>query len=126
MRGANDGLYNWNLQNNEIYYSPRRKSMLGYEDHELPNNFSTWEELAEKIDRKRSWEVLNDYINGRCDNFHIEFKMRHKEGPWVDRLSRAFLLPDAEGNAIRIVGAHVNFLTSIQVEFSASHARLAG
>ncbi|MEJ2465972.1 MAG: EAL domain-containing protein [Candidatus Thiodiazotropha sp.] len=108
MRGANDGLYDWNLQNNEIFYSPRWKSMLGYEDHELPNDISTWEELTEEKDRKRSLEMLNDYINGRRDNFHIEFKMRHKEGHWMDLLSRAFLLRDAEGNAVRIVGTHVD------------------
>lgn len=108
MRGANDGVYDWNLQNNDIYYSPRWKSMLGYQDHELPNNFSTWESLIDDKDRARSWEMLNDYIGGKRDNFHIEFKMRHKDGHWVDILSRAFLVCDAEGNAVRTVGTHVD------------------
>ncbi|PVV21809.1 MAG: hypothetical protein B6D74_11090 [gamma proteobacterium symbiont of Ctena orbiculata] len=108
MRGANDGVYDWNLQNNDIYYSPRWKSMLGYQDHELPNNFSTWESLIDDKDRARSWEMLNDYIGGKRDNFHIEFKMRHKDGHWVDILSRAFLVRDAEGNAVRTVGTHVD------------------
>ncbi|MES9975120.1 MAG: EAL domain-containing protein [Candidatus Thiodiazotropha sp.] len=108
MRGANDGVYDWNLQNNEIYYSPRWKRMLGYEDHELPNEFSTWESLIDEKDRDRSWEMLNDYINGRRDNFHIEFKMQHKDGHWVDILSRAFLVRDAQGNAVRTVGTHVD------------------
>ncbi|WP_316368663.1 EAL domain-containing protein [Candidatus Thiodiazotropha sp. CDECU1] len=108
MRGANDGVYDWNLQNNEIYYSPRWKSMLGYEDHELPNDFSTWEELVDETDHARSWEMINDYINGKRDNFHIEFKMRHKHGHWVDILSRAFLVRDARGEANRIVGTHVD------------------
>lgn len=108
MRGANDGVYDWNLQSNEIYFSPRWKRMLGYEDHELPNEFSTWESLIDDKDRERSWEMLTDYINGRRDNFHIEFKMQHKDGHWVDILSRAFLVRDAQGNAIRTVGTHVD------------------
>ncbi|MEW7972249.1 MAG: EAL domain-containing protein [Candidatus Thiodiazotropha endolucinida] len=108
MRGANDGVYDWNLQSNEIYYSPRWKHMLGYEDHELPDEFSTWENLVDEKDRDRSWEMLNDYINGRRDNFHIEVKMQHKDGHWVDILSRAFLVRDAQGNAIRTVGTHVD------------------
>ncbi|MES9947410.1 MAG: EAL domain-containing protein [Candidatus Thiodiazotropha sp.] len=108
MRGANDGVYDWNLQSNEIYYSPRWKRMLGYEDHELPNEFSTWESLIDEKDRDRSWEMLNDYINGRRDNFHIEFRMQHKDGHWVDILSRAFLVRDAQGNAVRTVGTHVD------------------
>ncbi|MEW8625019.1 MAG: EAL domain-containing protein [Candidatus Thiodiazotropha sp.] len=108
MRGANDGVYDWNLKSNEIYYSPRWKKMLGYEDDELPNDFSTWEDLVEEKDRERSWNMLTDYIQGKRDNFHIEFKMRHKDGHWVDILSRAFLVRDAEGNAIRTVGTHVD------------------
>ncbi|MEW8505331.1 MAG: EAL domain-containing protein [Candidatus Thiodiazotropha sp.] len=108
MRGANDGVFDWNLETREIYYSPRWKSMLGYQDHELPNTFSTWESLVEDKDRERSWEMLTDYINGERDNFHIEFKMRHKDGHWVDILSRAFLVRDAEGKAIRTVGTHVD------------------
>jgi diguanylate cyclase (GGDEF)-like protein/PAS domain S-box-containing protein len=108
MRGANDGLYDWNLQGNEIYYSPRWKRMLGFEDDELPNEFSTWESLVDQKDRERYYEMLTDYINGRRDNFYIEFKMRHKAGHWVDILSRAFLVRDAQGNAIRVVGTHVD------------------
>lgn len=108
MRGANDGVFDWNLKSNEIYYSPRWKSMLGYEDHELPNDFTTWENLTNEKDRERSWEMLTDYINGKRDNFHIEFRMRHKDAHWVDILSRAFLVRDEEGKAIRTVGTHVD------------------
>jgi PAS domain S-box-containing protein len=82
--------------------------MLGYEDKELSNDFSTWERLVDDKDRKRSWNMLNDYIEGRRDNFHIEFKMRHKAGHWVDILSCAFLVLDAQGSAIRTVGTHVD------------------
>jgi diguanylate cyclase (GGDEF)-like protein/PAS domain S-box-containing protein len=108
MRGANDGVFDWNLQNNDIYFSPRWKSMLGYEEDELPNDFSSWEDLIEERDRELSWQMLTDYINGNRDNFHIEFKMSHKDGHWVDVLSRAFLVRDEEGNAVRIVGTHVD------------------
>jgi diguanylate cyclase (GGDEF)-like protein/PAS domain S-box-containing protein len=108
MRGANDGLFDWNLLNNEIYYSPRWKHMLGYEDDELPNEFSAWETLIDHKDRELCYEMLTDYINGKRDNFRIEFKMRHKAGHWVDILSRAFLVRDAQGNAIRVVGTHVD------------------
>jgi diguanylate cyclase (GGDEF)-like protein/PAS domain S-box-containing protein len=108
MLGANDGLYDWNLNTNKIYYSPRWKSMLGYADQELPNDFSIWEELVDEHGRERSWKMLKDYIDGKRDNFHIEFKMRHKDGYWVDILSRAFLLRDDKGDANRVVGTHID------------------
>ncbi len=108
MRGANDGLFDWNLLSNEIYYSPRWKSMLGYSDEELGNEFSSWEGLVDPIDRERSWGMLTEYINGHRDNFKMEFKLRHKDGHWVDVLSRAFLVRDDEGKAVRVVGTHVD------------------
>ena len=42
MRGANDGLWDWDLETDETYYSPRWKSMLGYEESELDNVLNTW------------------------------------------------------------------------------------
>ncbi len=108
MQGANDGLFDWDLVNNSIYYSPRWKSMLGFEDNELPNDFSVWEDKIDSADRERSWDMLSDYIKGNRDNFKLEFKMRHKDGHWIDILSRAFLVRDEKGNAIRTVGTHVD------------------
>lgn len=108
MRGANDGLFDWNLAADRIYYSPRWKGILGYRDEELPNEFSTWENLVDETDRDRSLAMLNDYMNGRRDNFHIELRMRHKDGHWVDILSRASMVLDEDGKVIRVVGTHVD------------------
>lgn len=108
MKGANDGLFDWNLLDKSIYYSPRWKNMLGYEEDELPNDFSVWKDLVDLADRKKSWDMLSDYINGRRENFHLEFRMRHKDGHWVNVLSRAFLLRDEKGKAVRVVGTHLD------------------
>ena len=63
MESANDGLYDWNLRTNEIYYSPVWKSLLGYADDELPNDFSVWEKLTDPHDVKRAWNMQNELIN---------------------------------------------------------------
>ncbi|GAB6054647.1 PAS domain S-box protein [Magnetospira thiophila] len=108
MRGANDGLFDWNLATNEIYYSPRWKSMLGYQEQELPNDLSVWENLVDESDRKISWDMLTDYLEGRREDFKNEFKMRHKDGHWVDILSRAILDYDSHGKPTRVVGTHTD------------------
>jgi diguanylate cyclase (GGDEF)-like protein/PAS domain S-box-containing protein len=121
MRGANDGLFDWDLAEDRIYYSPRWKDMLGYRDDELPNEFSTWENLIDQADRDRSWAMLYDYMSGRRNNFHIEFRMRHKGGHWVDILSRAFMVRDENGKAIRVVGTHVDISEKKQQEARILH-----
>ncbi|WP_319548410.1 PAS domain S-box protein [Desulfogranum marinum] len=108
MEFANDGLFDWNLETNEIYYSPMWKRMLGYQDDELPNDFTVWETLTQPEDVKRSWELQNKLINGKLDKFEIEFKMKHKEGHWVDILARANATFDKNNKAIRIIGTHVD------------------
>jgi PAS domain S-box-containing protein len=108
MKASNDGLFDWNLETNHIYYSPAWKNMLGYEDHELPNDFSIWEKTIDPEDVQKSWELQQKLISKQIDRFVLEFKMKHKDGHWVDILSRAEAIFNDSGKAVRIVGTHVD------------------
>jgi len=108
MKASNDGLFDWNLETNEIYYSPAWKKMLGYEDHEMPNDFSIWENTTDPEDVKELWELQQRLISKQIDRFVAEFKMKHKDGHWIDILSRAEAVFDDSGQAIRIVGTHTD------------------
>ncbi|MBL3590001.1 MAG: response regulator [gamma proteobacterium endosymbiont of Lamellibrachia anaximandri] len=108
MCAANDGLWDWNLQTNEVYYSPRWKSMLGYEDHELENAFSTWEQLVKADDKTKTLALIDDCMVGKSDGFETEFRMRHKAGHWVFILSRAVMVRDNKGQPVRMAGTHVD------------------
>jgi PAS domain S-box-containing protein len=108
MQATNDGLYDWNLLTNEIYYSPNWKKMVGYAEDELPNDFSVWEQLTHPEDVKKSWEMLNEHLLGKRQSFDMEFRMKHKQGHWVDILSRARALFNEQGKAYRVIGTHVD------------------
>ncbi len=107
-KATKDGIYDWNLVSNEIYYNPNWKKMLGYEDDELANDFKVWETHTLPEDVERSWKMQNELINKKRDRFVMEFKMKHKDGHLVDILSRAEAVFDENGKAIRIVGTHVD------------------
>jgi PAS domain S-box-containing protein len=107
MRGANDGLWDWNLQTNEVYYSPRWFEMLGYKEGEFDNSLDTWGTLVNPEDKDGVLRLAEDYIQGRTDRFHIEMRMRHKDGHWVDVLARAFLVKE-QSTPVRMVGTHVD------------------
>ncbi len=109
MRGANDGLWDWNLETDEVYYSPRWKSMLGYEESELEGSLDTWKALVHPDDRDPVLEQIEDYLEGRSDSFEAEMRMFHKEGHEVVVLSRAFLVTsDSDDRPARMVGTHVD------------------
>ena len=109
MRGANDGLWDWNLETDEVYYSPRWKSMLGYGEQELEYKLSTWANLVHPDDKDTVLKKVQDYIAGRNKSFEVEMRMRHKNGREVIVLSRAFLVTrESDGKPIRLVGTHVD------------------
>lgn len=109
MKGANDGLWDWNLVTNEVYFSPRWKEMIGYQDSELPNDFKVWEEKLHPDDKERALNYANNYVkSGGQGVFQIEFRMKHKDGHDVYILARAYLAKDALGKPLRLVGTHVD------------------
>jgi PAS domain S-box-containing protein len=108
MKASNDGLFDWNLETNEIYFSPGWKKMLGHEEHELSNDLSVWEKYSDPEDLKKWWALHHQLITRQTDRFVIEIKMLHKDGHWVDILSRAEAIFNDSGKAIRMVGTHTD------------------
>jgi PAS domain S-box-containing protein len=108
MRASNDGLWDWNMKTNTVHYSPRWKSMLGYAEDEIENSFAAWERLTDADGRATTQSQIALCVAGQAKGFSTEFRMRHKDGRWVDILSRATLIRDVDGVAVRMVGTHVD------------------
>jgi two-component system sensor histidine kinase/response regulator len=109
LQATNDGLWDWNLETSEVYYSPRWKTMLGYAEHELASSLATWATLVHPEDKDRTLKRVEDYLAGRVDRYEAEFRMRHKDRRWVDILSRGTLARDPQGLPLkprRLVGTH--------------------
>ena len=108
MAGANDGLWDWDIQRKSVYYSPRWKSMLGYEPHELQNRFEVFQDLLIPSDVPRMDEALKTLFLGNDSSFEIECSLQHKNGHQVNVLCRAYLVRNNEGEPQRLVGTHVD------------------
>ena len=115
MNAAQDGIWDWNLITNEIYFSPGWKKMLGYEDHELPNDFAVWEELTHPDDVKRAWDLHYAHINGKIPRIELELRMKHKKGHWVDILTRSTAIFNENKQAIRMIGTHTDISESKKI-----------
>jgi PAS domain S-box-containing protein len=119
ITGASDGLWDWNLDTNEVYYSPRWFTMLGYEPYEFPAKLDTWSQLTDPNDAERVLQKVELHVTGETEQFEVEFRMRHKNGRWVHILSRAKFATDLEGNILkerRLVGTHVDITDQKNIE----------
>jgi PAS domain S-box-containing protein len=104
--GAQEGVWDWNLETGAVVYSHRWKEMLGYEDHEIEPDVSAWERLLHPDDRLRAHQVNMSVIDG-SPSYEMEVRLRHKDGHYVHVLSRGLpIRRNTDGTVIRIVGTH--------------------
>jgi PAS domain S-box-containing protein len=108
VQGANDGLWDRHLSPDEYHLSTRWKSMLGFEEHEITDNFEEWRKRIHPDDSDRALEAGRAYINGETDTYEIEYRLRHKDGTYRWILARGAALRDANGKAYRLAGSNTD------------------
>ena len=109
VAGAEEGVWDWNLETNAVVYSARWKQMLGYSGEEIEPHVSAWERLAHPDDRSRADRANDSVARGERATYEAEFRLRHKDGHYVHVLSRGFpVRRDPGGPVVRIVGTHLD------------------
>jgi len=109
MQGANDGVWDWNLITDHVYFSPRWLDMLGYVNNELPESADTFFSLVHPDDANLTQQAVDQCVHNRASHYRLNFRMLHKDGSHKYVLSRAYLVCDPEtGTPRRLVGTHVD------------------
>ena len=104
--GAQEGIWDWNLETDACGYSSRWKQMLGYDDDEIESHISAWERLVHPDDRAIADKAHESVARGQ-PTYEAEFRLRHKDGHYVQILSRGFpVRREPGGPVVRIVGTH--------------------
>jgi PAS domain S-box-containing protein len=106
VRGSGVGLWDWDRETGESYYSPRWKAMIGYEDHEIPHGFAEWESRLHPDDCGRALAALRACTAGTSDEYEVEYRLRHKDGSYVWVLDRGAAVRNAAGVVTRMAGSH--------------------
>ena len=107
-RGANDGLWDWNLLTNAVYFSPRWKSMLGLQEHEIEDRLEEWFGRIHDADRERVREEIAAHQRGLTPHFESEHRLLHKDGGFRWMLSRGLCVFDVSGKALRMAGSQTD------------------
>jgi len=108
IRGTNDGVWEWDVVANQVFFSERWKSMIGYKDHEVKNDFSEWENRIHPDDMDRCRKYIERHLASQNELFELEHRLRHKDGSYVWILARALTVRDDEGKPILLTGSHTD------------------
>ncbi|HKI16591.1 MAG TPA: diguanylate cyclase, partial [Isosphaeraceae bacterium] len=105
VRGANDGLWDWDLTTDRIYYSPRWKSILGYEDGQIADGIQEWFGRVNPLDVERVKVEVSEHLAGKSSHLETEHRMLHDDGTYRWVLTRGLAVRNAEGAAVRMSGS---------------------
>jgi diguanylate cyclase (GGDEF)-like protein/PAS domain S-box-containing protein len=129
-RGANDGLWDWNLRTHEIFFSLRWKSMLGYDDKEIGNKPDDWFTLVHPDDVQNLKNAIAAHLKEPNAHLENEYRIKHKDGTYLWMLCRGLAVKDAEGKAVRMAGSQTDITIRKQMEeqliYDAFHDGLTG
>jgi PAS domain S-box-containing protein len=116
--GAQEGVWDWNLETDAVHYSPRWKQMLGYSEEEIEPHVSAWERLVHPDDRAIA-DRANENVTRGNRTYEAEFRLRHKNGDYIHVLSRGFpIRSEPGGPVVRIVGTHLDITDRKRTEMA--------
>lgn len=116
IQGTDDGIWDWNLRTDEVYYSPRWKAMLGYGEDEIANRFEAWRQLVHPDDVGRAITALQAYLTQQSSSFELEHRLQHKDGSYRWILVRGIALWDDQGKPYRMAGSHTDITKQKRAE----------
>ena len=121
VKGTNDGIWDWNLTTHQVYYSPRWKSILGYQNGEIGNSPKEWLDRVHPEDRKNLEAAISTYLQSSAPHFEHEHRMLNKAGIYCWVLTRGFAVRDASGKPFRVAGSHSDITDRKLAEGSLIH-----
>lgn len=125
MEATNDGLWDWNLNTDKIYFSNSYLRMLGYGYEELPGNLKTLKDYF--IHPEDLANLLQEYqvaVENQRESLQLQYRMLHRNGTtiWVQSKAK-FFEPDTHGRATRCVGINTDITRFIKAQDELLHAK---
>ena len=116
LRGANDGIWDWDLLEDKVYYSDRWKEIIGYGPDELEHDPQEWISRIHPEDFDRVMAANEGCMRGEAPIFQVEYRLRHRDGSYRWIFGRGATLADASGRVVRMAGAHTDITGRKQTE----------
>ncbi|MBD3317587.1 MAG: PAS domain S-box protein, partial [Chitinivibrionales bacterium] len=106
-RGAEAGIWDWNIAENKVMLSPQWKAMRGFEEHEIDET-QQWFTGTHPSDVQRIQEALQAHFEGKTSVFNEEYRVRRKDGSYMWIADRGVAIRDDHGRPVRMAGSEID------------------
>ncbi|WP_052050112.1 PAS domain S-box protein [Leptolyngbya sp. KIOST-1] len=125
IEGSGDGLWDWNAQTNEVFFSLQWKAMLGYEEHEIGTRMEEWDSRVHPDDKAQCYTDLERHFSGEAPIYQNEHRVRCKDGTYRWILARGKVVErDTEGKPLRMIGTHRDVSEAARLEAERQQAEI--
>jgi diguanylate cyclase (GGDEF)-like protein/PAS domain S-box-containing protein len=122
--GSNDGLWDWDVRGNRVYYSERWKAQLGYSPEEISDRPEEWISRLHPDDVERARAAIAQHLDGRMPLLEVEVRVRHQDGRWRWMLVRGAAIRGPYGAVTHVAGSQTDITDRKQSEEKVAHDAL--
>lgn len=122
LRGSNDGVWDWNVETNEVFFSSRWKTMLGYHEDEISNHLDEWARRVHPDDVGWVTESIQNHFARKTPFYATEHRVLCKDGTYKWILDRGQAVWDEAGRVVRMVGSHTDVTERRELEAALQRA----
>ncbi len=113
MMGSNEGIWDWNIVDDTVYFSKRWKEIIGYNDDEIKEDIDEFKKRIHPEDQDDVWKRILKHLDSSEQLLELKFRLKHKENNYIWIQSKGIAIRDDNRNAIRFVGTHTDITEQI-------------
>ena len=121
IRGSNVGLFDWNLRNNELYWSPRFKAVVGIDDDEFTPHLSEFQTRLHPDDHDEIMAAVGAHLQERKP-YDVEYRLRRQDGSYVWIHATGQAVWDEDGTPLRMAGSIADISEQKREQFFREHS----
>lgn len=117
IEAAGDGLWDWDISSNKVFFSKTWKQMLGYDEADIANDLNEWERLIHPEDLQKTLGDVQEHLDGKTQYYSNEHRLLCKDGSYKWILDRGLVVSrDEHGKPLRAIGTHTDITERKQME----------
>ncbi len=117
MAVTNEGIWDWDLTSDKVYYDPRYYQMAGYDINAFPHRLEEFKNRVHRDDVEKVFTQAKKHINGEIERFDVEFRFKKSDGEYMWVKGRGRIVErDEDGKPIRFVGTHADITDKKKAE----------